>query len=191
MGVLVCRVVLPLAVMWFSVSAHAAATLELYGTFHAMGVVVTIDAADDPNGTAVSSVAYRIYGRRSPCRLWFKKADTFRGTAAKVTIPPCGIRDSDPSSLYHRSWVEEALRNEGKMRASQWSESITVGSLSFVEQVKTDLGARGFGRKITSSQAGHELREARESYDDHFGGQKAPLSHKNAFLWRIYDDILI
>jgi hypothetical protein len=25
----------------------------------------------------------------------------------------------------------------------RWSESIAVGSLSFVEQVKTDLGARG------------------------------------------------
>jgi hypothetical protein len=44
-----------------------------------------------------------------------------------------------------------------------------VGGLSFIEQVRLDLGDRGFARKITSSAAGHELREAQVSYRDHFG----------------------
>lgn len=35
------------------------ATLELYGTFHAMGVNVDIAATDDPNLNATASVAYR------------------------------------------------------------------------------------------------------------------------------------
>jgi hypothetical protein len=60
-------------------------------------------------------------------------------------------------------------------RGRRWSESIAVGGLSFVERVKIDLGARGFGRKITSSAAGHELREAQVSYGDHLGCEKAPL----------------
>jgi hypothetical protein len=42
--------------------ARAAATLELYGTFHAMGVIVTIDTSDDPDGDATASVAYRVSG---------------------------------------------------------------------------------------------------------------------------------
>jgi len=38
--------------------AHAAATLDLYGTFHAMGVGVTIDAGDDPDLDATTTVEY-------------------------------------------------------------------------------------------------------------------------------------
>ena len=36
---------------------RAAATLELYGTFHAMGVIVTLAATDDPDEDATA------YGR--------------------------------------------------------------------------------------------------------------------------------
>ncbi len=39
--------------------ADAAAGLELYGTFHAMGVIVTMDASDDPDEDAVATVEYR------------------------------------------------------------------------------------------------------------------------------------
>ena len=45
--------------------AYAAATLELYGTFHAMGVIVTLDPADDPDGDATASVEYRVSGSGS------------------------------------------------------------------------------------------------------------------------------
>jgi len=38
---------------------RAAATLELYGTFHAMGVIVTLAATDDPDEDATASVEYR------------------------------------------------------------------------------------------------------------------------------------
>ena len=66
-----------------------------------------------------------------------------------------------------------------------------MGSLSFIEQVKIDLGARGFGRKITSSEAGHELKETQTYYCDHFGCEKAYLSDENALPWRIYVEISI
>ncbi len=45
--------------------ARAAAALELYGTFHAMGVIVTIADTDDPDRDAVTSVEYRASGSRS------------------------------------------------------------------------------------------------------------------------------
>ena len=38
---------------------HSAASLELYGTFHAMGVIVTMDAGDDPDQDATAEVVYR------------------------------------------------------------------------------------------------------------------------------------
>lgn len=53
-----------LAALWSPPSppARAAASLELYGTFHAMGVIFTLDAADDPDGDAAAAVEYRATG---------------------------------------------------------------------------------------------------------------------------------
>jgi len=42
--------------------AHAAASLELYSTFHTMGVIVTIAGTDDPDSDATASVTYRLSG---------------------------------------------------------------------------------------------------------------------------------
>jgi hypothetical protein len=39
--------------------ARAAASLELYGTFHALGVIVTIGSGDDPDQDATANVSYR------------------------------------------------------------------------------------------------------------------------------------
>ena len=53
--------------------AHAAATLEVYGTFHAMGIVVTIASTDDPDRDAVGTVEYRL-GGSGPYRQGFPLA---------------------------------------------------------------------------------------------------------------------
>ena len=98
-----------------------------------------------------------------------------------------GIRDSNQLSLLHRSWVEEALRIRGRIRQKRWSKSTAVGGLLFVERVKIELGARGFGRSIISSAEGHEPREPQVYYDGHSGGKKRPLSHENNLPWRTYD----
>jgi hypothetical protein len=50
-----------------------------------------------------------------------------------------------------------------------------MGSLSFIKQVKIDLGTMGFGRKITSSETSHELKETQASYRNHFGCDKMPI----------------
>jgi hypothetical protein len=99
-----------------------------------------------------------------------------------------GIRDSEQLSRSHRGWIEAALQSEGKIREGRWSESFAVGSLSFIEQVNADLGARGLGRKIASNEAGHELREAQGSYSDQFVGEKALASPENVLPWRVFDE---
>ena len=116
-----------------------------------------------------------------------KPPERYRLIDRNALMQLLGISGSEQLSLSHRSWVEAALKSGEKFRERKWSESIAVGSLSFIEQAKIDLGARGFGRKITSSEAGHELRETQTSYSDHFGYKKAYLSHKNTLPWHIYD----
>lgn len=44
-------------------SSAEAASLELYGTFHAMGVIVTLEAGEDPDRDGTAAVAYRTAGR--------------------------------------------------------------------------------------------------------------------------------
>jgi hypothetical protein len=52
----------------FSRSARAQATLELYGTFHSMGIIVTVAPTDDPDHDAVANVMYQISGSDSTVR---------------------------------------------------------------------------------------------------------------------------
>jgi hypothetical protein len=40
-------------------------------------------------------------------------------------------------------WVEEILKTKNYVRESQWSQSIAVGSKSFVEGIKEKLGLIG------------------------------------------------
>ena len=94
-------------------------------------------------------------------------------------------------SLSHLRWVEEALKINGKIRESRWSESVAMGDLAFVKNVKTELGARAFGRNIISNAGGYELREYQVSYNDHFPLKNTALSHENGLLWRVYDEIPI
>ncbi len=44
------------------IPTRAAASLELYGTFEAMGVIVTLDASDDPDEDATANLEYRLAG---------------------------------------------------------------------------------------------------------------------------------
>jgi putative transposase len=50
-----------------------------------------------------------------------------------------GISGSDQLSLSHRSCLEEPLKTKEKKREKRCSESVAVGSLSFIQEVKTEL----------------------------------------------------
>ena len=48
-----------------AVPVRAAAVIELYGTFHAMGVIVTLTAGEDSDATAAAALSYRVSGTSS------------------------------------------------------------------------------------------------------------------------------
>ena len=57
----------------------------------------------------------------------------------------CGFNEITEFQKAHREWVENALSGDTVdtvARDDRWSESIAVGSESFVEQVKVELGFR-------------------------------------------------
>ena len=52
----------------------------------------------------------------------------------------------------HRQWVEIALRDELSVRDARWSEAVAVGSLAFVEKVKSELGIKANQRSNLRNQ---------------------------------------
>jgi putative transposase len=64
----------------------------------------------------------------------------------------------------HRDWVETALRQGRQEREPRWTESVAVGSRSFVERIQHELGNRGRYRTIAVEDGDHFLREPTEPY---------------------------
>ena len=64
----------------------------------------------------------------------------------------------------HRQWVEIALRDELSVRDARWSEAVAVGSLAFVEKVKSKLGIKALHRELEQGDGTYALRESGEAY---------------------------
>jgi putative transposase len=59
----------------------------------------------------------------------------------------CGFTDLRDFQRAHRQWVEQALENGCAPRDDRWSEAIAVGSLAFVDNVKTILASKPYIEK--------------------------------------------
>jgi putative transposase len=91
------------------------------------------------------------------------------------------MSDDRDLSDHHRQWVDDALKEDRRQREDRWTESVAVGSRTFVEETKERLGFRAKGRTIAEQDSGFELRETGVSYL--FDGRKPGLSLENAYLW--------
>jgi putative transposase len=69
-------------------------------------------------------------------------------------------------------WVEQGLENSLLMRDVRWTESIAVGSLAFIDQVKNELGFKADHRDVIESDGTHSLREPAEAYGLSFAAEK-------------------
>jgi hypothetical protein len=67
--------------------------------------------------------------------------------------------------------VEEAIAMAEHVRESKWTESVAVGSRSFVETVKAKLGVRAKRRRFSGTDDEATLRESQSGYSltDPFG----------------------
>jgi hypothetical protein len=71
-----------------------------------------------------------------------------------------GFADQRDFQGAYRQWVEQALENGSVLGDDRWSESIAAGSLSFVDSVKNQLGAKATQRKVIEADASYALRVA-------------------------------
>ncbi len=83
----------------------------------------------------------------------------------------------------HRRWVGEALSREMAVRDVRWSEAIAVGSLTFVDQVKRELGLKAMYREVAAVGGTYTLRERSEAYAGDFGSESDALMPDTTIPW--------
>ena len=94
----------------------------------------------------------------------------------------CGFHEVAELQNAHRGWVDQALGHE-KLREARWSEAIAVGSLNFIEKVKSELGFKAIHREVIAQDGAHALREEGEPYGPNFDGKNESLSFGNSRFW--------
>jgi putative transposase len=70
-----------------------------------------------------------------------------------------GFTDLQSFQSAHKRWVEASLQVGEFGRESHFTESIAVGSQSFIGKVTKSLGFKAIGRSITGSNKHYQLRE--------------------------------
>ena len=76
------------------------------------------------------------------------------------------------------TWVDREMKTDNSGKKNKWTQSIAVGSKTFIEKMKEALGYKATGRKIICADGSFELREARTPY-----GKTNNLNFENTFLW--------
>ena len=95
-----------------------------------------------------------------------------------------GVGSPGRFSETYKGWVEEALGRDGNVRDGKWSESIAVGTKSFVERIKEKLGFKAVGRQAVPAGDAFELKETVVAYKGSSMGKMGPLSPDNTYPWR-------
>ncbi len=70
-----------------------------------------------------------------------------------------GFENYDDLKDAHYKWVESAIQTDNRDKEIKWTQSIAVGSKTFIEKMKGALGYKARGRKIICADDTFELRE--------------------------------
>jgi hypothetical protein len=89
-----------------------------------------------------------------------------------------GFDNYDELKDAHFKWVDSAIQTDKYDKDNKWTQSIAVGSKTFIENMKRALGYRPRGRKIISADDTFELREVITPF-----GNADNLGSENTYLW--------
>ncbi len=89
-----------------------------------------------------------------------------------------GFENYDNFKEAHYKWVDSEIQTNNSDKENKWTHSIAVGSKTFIEKMKKNLGYRATGRKIISADDTFELRESITPF-----GNADNLDSGNTFLW--------
>ena len=98
-----------------------------------------------------------------------------------------GASSYDQLRRSHKEWVEEHVGDGANKRQDEWTGSVAVGSKSFIESAKANLGFRAKGRDIMQSGEGYQLRESPASYKLLFAAENEDIAPENTVFWDVKD----
>lgn len=93
------------------------------------------------------------------------------------------MKDKDDLQQSCKNRIDDALESEKLSRESEWTESVAVGSKSFIEATVKKLGIRAKGRKVIETSKSYELREPSVAYGIDFTPKSGALSLENTYFW--------
>ena len=97
-----------------------------------------------------------------------------------------GCNDIRNLQQQHRQWLSDELEINNSTRDIAWTESLAVGSETFVDEVQALLGSKARNRKVTVSGEKHILRETAARYNANFDTENSGLNKHNRLLWDVY-----
>jgi hypothetical protein len=97
------------------------------------------------------------------------------------------IQDENYFRQEYAAWVDKELHNNALTRNPLWSESIAVGSESFITNTREKLASRARKRSTVSTNNMTVLKEPHIPYNAHFDAKKVPLSPENAYFEQTND----
>ena len=77
----------------------------------------------------------------------------------------------DSLAQYHSEWIDGLLKREQQCREEQWTDSVAVGSIDYIEKVQEQFGVRGKSRQVCSAGEQFMLRESDADYRQDFEGE--------------------
>jgi putative transposase len=89
-----------------------------------------------------------------------------------------GFENYDDLKEAHYKWVDSEIQTTKSGKEKKWTQSIAVGSKTFIETMKESLGFRAKGRKIICADDTFELREVIPPY-----GKANDPDSGNTYLW--------
>jgi putative transposase len=95
----------------------------------------------------------------------------------------CGFTEVAAFQRAHRQWVEDELARGSALRDERWSASIAVGSLAFVDRVRSELAVKALHRGVAVSDTTYVLREPGGAYMPGLKPETGPLSPDNTVFW--------
>ena len=86
----------------------------------------------------------------------------------------------------YQHWIDEYIQ-KSPTREKSWTEAVAVGSSSFVEKIKEQLGIKAKYRHIhKNSRDAFTLKETSAAYNYNFECQMPDLSFENRLYWKLF-----
>jgi len=99
------------------------------------------------------------------------------------------FRSMEDLAKAHRGWVEDAVLSGDRSREEKWTESIAVGSGSFVAVTKEKLGIRALSREVMETDGGYLLREPSMPYKTILPPENDDIRLQNGYYWDDTDGV--